>query len=1046
MIKNLFSFILIKGLLCIALFFIANIAIAQTKDEIREQQFEKIKKYEKAINHKKVDVLYVEQHIELSRLYSSVRMHEKGLEIGKKAFKTAKALNHAPTEASAASTLGSIYFELQDYETALPYLETADEELSKLQQYDDLSFNHRFLAQTYLFLGDTTSAIKYHEKTLALSEQFDIPHKYAFSCDFLGNIYFHSNDFIKAISYYEKSLDIYLELGWIQRISLSAGNIGLAKISLGNEREAIHYLTMASKYYKIDNNIEGQVWMNSLISDIYKKIGEYSTALNYNDKNRAIFQKPINEVGLAEAYRQRGEILAFAHEFKKAEQYLNKAWYLFDQHDLIRQKAGVQLSRAELFFIKGDYNIALDYLTKAEDLNKLDAYDVLMNSIHRIKGGIFAKQGKGEEAKKYLNKSLAYYQAAQSASQLPFIYQHLYIADSVLNNHESALENFKLYTHYYLEENKDNFDTERIAYQFEFEKKEAIAQAQLETKNVQRNAAIIGLVFLILLILILIYFYRLRQKKIEIEKENIDLQKREVEQIKKTEEFKSRFLTNITHEFRTPLTLIKGHLEIIKEKEEFSHELKRIQEMESSSERLLQLINQLMELSKMEEGKYKLQFQKGYLLNTISTTIDPFYSLAIQKNITFDFKNQLTNDFDIAGFVYAQEALMTIIYNLLSNAFKFTPNGGTVNFTLQYADSDTLVLKVSDTGVGISSENINDVFERFYQVETEDQRTYEGSGIGLAFVKELALLHDGNVRVESKEGEGTTFRVELKSSNEAMEFIQRVEHKKYTEKIISFEDANENSVDENTPIVLVVEDQIEIRKLIVENLNESYQFLEAENGQKGIELAEQYLPDLIISDIMMPDVDGFELCKHLKNNMATSHIPIILLTAKADMSDKILGLEIGAEDYLTKPFSLAEVKLKIRNILQSRALFRKIFQNKAIISKDKDIDEFNQKEREFIEKLEKVVLNHIDNPQFGVPKLAEEMYLSSSQLTRKLNSLIDTSPAKYIRTIRLTKAKELLKEGFNVSETAWEVGFEDPVYFSKTFKKHFGEAPSHLKN
>lgn len=1016
---------------------------AQSNDEILNKQMRKINEINANLNFEKKDLNFIYQNIELSRLQSSIELYDEALQSINNAMEVSEQLKHAKAKASALATLGSIYYDSEDFENAFPILLKANAELIKLDQKNELTFNYQYLGETYLKFGDTVAAIAAHKKGLELSDQLNYRYRIAFYSDYLGHIYFHQNKFELAIESFKKAMAIHQEKKVSFKTSLSAGNIGLSNISLGNEREAIDYLTLSKKYYEIDNNIKGQIWMNTLISNIHKEIEEFEKALEFNNHNFTLNNSLNNEIGIGNTYKQKGEIFTAKGDYTNAENYLNKAKTIFESKNSKRNIAEVLLSISDLHFQKTDYSKSKESLDQAKLINDEIKDYKLSIAISKINGGILVRTGKAEEAKAELEIALNHYLSTNSNLYLPHIYEHLYLADSILNNHVSALNNYKLYTESYLKENKDKIETERTVYQLEFEKKEAIAAAKLETKNAERNLAFGMLLLTSLLTIILIYFFRLRQKNIRIQQKNIEFEKREVEQIKKTEEFKSRFLTNITHEFRTPLTLIKGHLEIIKANDEFGEE-KRLSEMENSSDRLLQLINQLMELSRMEEGKYQLNYQKGNLMKTLENSIETFRTIADQKNIKFICNNTLDNDFELDNFVYSQEAIITIISNLLSNALKFTPNNGQIDLILDNIDDETISLQVKDTGLGISSDKINNIFERFYQVESESQRTFEGSGIGLAFVKELAILHGGSVSAESAENMGATFTIVLKSGQLEYSSLQPKKVQSQIKTQIYSADATikKSELRKDLPIILVVEDQIEIRKLITENLNENYQFLEAENGRKGIELAEEHLPDLIISDIMMPDTDGLELSKHLKNNMATSHIPIILLSAKAEMEDKITGLELGVDDYLTKPFSIAEIKLRIRNILTTRENFRKSFNNKTLISQDENISKFNEREREFIEKIEKVVFSNINNQQFGVPELAEEMYLSSSQITRKLNSLIDTSPAKYIRNIRLEKAKEFLQNGYNVSETAYEVGFEDPVYFSKTFKKHFGVAPS----
>lgn len=330
---------------------------------------------------------------------------------------------------------------------------------------------------------------------------------------------------------------------------------------------------------------------------------------------------------------------------------------------------------------------------------------------------------------------------------------------------------------------------------------------------------------------------------------------------------------------------------------------------------------------------------------------------------------------------------------------------------------------------------------------------YEGSGIGLAMVKEMALLHGGMVKIETQEGKGTTFIVRLKSNKEAQRLLFN-EFK--TDDIIkvpthieqSFESTGNSErveLSKEKPIILVIEDHREIRKLITENLGNQYQYIEADNGKTGIKLAQEYLPDLIISDIMMPELDGVSLVRKLKENMLTSHIPIILLTAKSSFDDKIEGLEIGADDYLTKPFSIKELRLRVKNILKLKSALKRAFSHATKISKEKSFKSLSKLDKEFIEKIETTISTNIDKVLYGVNDLADEMCLSNSQLTRKIKALINQTPAALIKTVRIEKAKELIREGYSVAEVAWKVGYEDPGYFSKAFKKVVKKPPSKFR-
>ncbi|MNX85885.1 Sensor histidine kinase TodS [compost metagenome] len=511
--------------------------------------------------------------------------------------------------------------------------------------------------------------------------------------------------------------------------------------------------------------------------------------------------------------------------------------------------------------------------------------------------------------------------------------------------------------------------------------------------------------------------------------------------IKETEQFKSRFLTNISHEFRTPLTLINGHLELLKQLDDGKNSARYL-EMENNGKRLLQLINQLLDLSKMESGQCKLRFSGGNILDEIRAHVQTFHSYADQLGVGLTMEIA-TPEKTPDRFFYSQEALATILANLLSNALKFTPPGGNVHMHVKM-NVDLLLIEVSDTGSGIPEQQLDKVFDRFYQVDENNDRFYSGSGIGLALVKELTALHGGDVSVKNVPEGGCVFTVSLanrKESGEGTEFSPEP-GKHLPEQVDSVQNTDESiPLNEELPLILVVEDQEQLRRFVCECLGVNYRYLEAPDGFRGLELAKESLPDLIISDVMMPGMNGIEFCSQLKNNELTSHIPVVLLTAKAEQSDKEIGLETGADDYLVKPFSISELKLRVRNMLRLRQQLRDKLAESPVAVTDA-LSGLNERDREFLQKLSERTTENISNTQFGVNPLAESVHLSSSQLTRKLKALTGNTPADFIRNIRLQKGLELLQNGMSITDVSWEVGFEDPSYFAKVFKKQFGVPPS----
>jgi len=546
--------------------------------------------------------------------------------------------------------------------------------------------------------------------------------------------------------------------------------------------------------------------------------------------------------------------------------------------------------------------------------------------------------------------------------------------------------------------------------------------------------------YLIIFILVM-YYLRYRYKKKIIEQNKIENERKQAAAIRKLDKMKSRFLTNITHEFRTPLTLIKGYIERMKDDPEASH----LDDMENNSDRLLQLINQLMDLAKLESGAYQLQFQQDDILSDFKVIIASFHFYAEQNDITLNYRIDENAEQFLSSHpvIYSKEAFWTIFSNLLSNACKYTPEGGEIKAVLSYDISDKRIrLSVSDTGSGIPEDDIDKIFDRFFQSSPSLRKTYEGSGVGLSLVKELAELHGGKVSVSNNADTGCCFLVELTEAERPTAEVwtaTRKESLNSNHHIYAWEQSFSGN---EQPLILIVEDHQELRKFIRESLSTEYRFAEAGDGLQGMKLATELIPDIIISDVMMPGMDGMEFCKSIKNTDLTSHIPVILLTAKADQEDKISGLEIGADDYLTKPFSARELRLRIQNKIRELKILREKFSTVIAPQTTEDIEVLQD---EFILKATRVLEQHLSDSQFGVEELSAIMNISVSQLKRKIKATTGFTTIAFINQYKMERAMEMLKaDKGTISVIAYKLGYEDASYFARVFKKHFGVTPSEV--
>jgi signal transduction histidine kinase/DNA-binding response OmpR family regulator len=617
----------------------------------------------------------------------------------------------------------------------------------------------------------------------------------------------------------------------------------------------------------------------------------------------------------------------------------------------------------------------------------------------------------------------------------------------------------------------------------------------------------------------LFIFYKRRIRSLKI-KEQRRIEQMEATKLKEMDELKSRFFANISHEFRTPLTLIQGPVEqMIKEAGEEKAK-KKLEMVLRNSESLLRLVNQLLDLSKIESGEMQVKADKGDLIAFIRDLVAGFETQALEKQITLTFDTSaevLESEFD-------KEKLEQIIYNLLSNAIKFTESGGMVATKIEYnrsplADAPEtmrgagseldsgginagdgfqseivngqLSIVIRDSGSGIPASQLPHIFDRFYQVDTSATRRHQGTGIGLAVVKNLVEVLGGKIEVESAEGKGTAFSVTLplniplsppSKGDIAVTQSGSVEQQHRASAISPFEgglrgmyDVEEidkpslklpinkdkipfsesstrnpepETYDEsqitNQPIILVIEDNPDVREYIKSTLEKDYQIIEAANGKEGVKKAIEYMPDLILSDIMMPEMDGYEACEILKKDPRTGHIPIIMLTAKVGVENRIVGWRTGADDYLVKPFNTEELLARIDNLIRIRQVLQERYKRVADLPPDQITgDDPNEV---FLQKVTTSIKENLSEPHFSLDALYEEVGMSRTQFYRKYQSLTGQSPAVFLKERRMDLALHLLQTtDFQVAEVCYESGFNNPDSFSRMFANHFGFPPSEAR-
>lgn len=545
-------------------------------------------------------------------------------------------------------------------------------------------------------------------------------------------------------------------------------------------------------------------------------------------------------------------------------------------------------------------------------------------------------------------------------------------------------------------------------------------------------------------------FLRIRLNRIRLQSQ-IQLREQESIQLKQLDAVKSRFFANITHEFRTPLTLILTPLDQLLRDITEPQQHYRLSLVHRNANRLLRLINELLDLAKLEAGNLTVTSSPGNLTDFVERTVQTFDGQAQSKHIRLTVSSMLPQTY----YWFDADKLETILNNLLANALRFTPEAGSIILTLVLTDTqpvafrastaypagavtDSVQIQISDTGKGIPTDELSHVFDRFYQAHAPDGQSVGGSGIGLALVKELTELMLGSITVQSEPGAGSTFMVELPLRPVLSESVTNSAD--VPRQLVSTDKTQEI---DRLAHLLVVEDNDDIANYLLHILGEFWRVRRASTGGMGVKAALNDVPDLIISDVLMPDLDGYELCRQLKADPATSHVPILLLTAKTGVESRLEGFMAGADDYITKPFQVEELLGRVRNRLQQQ--YRQQHHNRKLLLREGHLlntDAQPKPEDEFLNQVYTVLEARLDDSSFGVETLAEAVGFSRMHLNRKVKALTGFTPVELIRVVRLNRAAELLLTGASVSEVADRVGFDTPAYFSKVFKDHYNQTPS----
>jgi signal transduction histidine kinase/DNA-binding response OmpR family regulator len=793
---------------------------------------------------------------------------------------------------------------------------------------------------------------------------------------------------------------IYLELSIIKRVK------GEYEASLEYIQKSIHTYEQAKNYERVS------IALNSL-ANIYLEKGQYSLALENYHKSFELIQNEKRTDFYYLVKHNLARIYIILNFYDKALELYKQDYDTVMAEKNYERCGAIFQGVAEIYTEENRLMLAYKYAKRSIEFWEKSTNLRGKASAYTTYGSILSKYKKYDEAIKYFNISIDICESFPYKRGLIQSYGELGATLYEMDDYKGAIENLV----------KARDMAKIINLNFELKKIYSTLYIAFE-KNNQKEESYETMKELI--ILNETYFNLNIQAKVNEVQVNFEMEKKEIEYNKEREvaDYKNNLFTYLTHEFRTPLTLIKTPLELIRMETEDESIKQRVDLIESQMENLQKLLGQLLEINQLQEGKMPINKKAGGLLPVLWHIIRDFEKEMKLKKINFIHKipkkdNQLFFD---------EDKVEKIIKNLLSNSLKYTQEFGSIFLEVSVYE-EKLKIKVNDNGIGIPKKYHKDIFTKFYRIPTSENVT--GSGLGLSFVKELVDLMDGEISLDSNKKTGTTFEVKIP--------IERFD------KVLKVKE-NEDDVETGSKKMnlLIVEDNFEVLKLLKDIFKETYKIHFATNGKEALTQIKKTYPDLIISDVMMPIMNGIELCAQLKNDEKHSHIPIILLSAKSQIHDKIEGLESGADAYIAKPFSLMEIRKTVDSLIQQR---KKIIYKYSKNSLQFSEEELVSQDMMIIQSATEFVLEHIENENLSVVDLSNHLNMSRFTLIRRFKGINNMTPNNFIQKIRLEKAKELLKNKVaSVSEIAYKVGFASTTYFTSSFKKEFNVTPKEYYN
>ena len=921
------------------------------------------------------------------------------------------------------------------------YVDTAliDTKLA-IERTDDPNkqFNHYFnMIRLYGRKENKTHSMRYAMKALEIAEAMNnqeaILSVYCQIAEYLRD---YQKNYETALLYYNQIIQIYQSNDDTLNVAGTLIEIGNVQTRLGNDSLALDCYQRSLDIVENSDEWETKVNAYKNIGEIYFSQGQFDEALRYFLESYRTGRGNCSTRTFHSVLIDLGKVYLAKNDSRNALMYLNRSLNLADSVNADYETAVSYSTLADLYQSVGQSGKAIRYYHTA--LNRaLDAHSLsLQKDITHKLSGAYSENGHFEKAYVVLAMNKA-------------------ISDSL--NRITAAEN--------LSRLETKFEFQNLKIQQENEIRENRLKADAEIRKQSQMKYFFIAAFLLSCILVLVVYSGFRRKKND--SQLLEQQKRQIEEmsgrVHVADQRKLSFFTNISHEFRTPLTLILGLVEkLIKEK----HDSEKVQSMLATVHRngihLYHLINQLLDIRRMDAGNVRLNISEGDILNSCGEIFSNFSHTAAEKGI--DYRMIRPPGKIICWFDH--DILEKILYNLLSNAFKYTPQGGKVTLNITRIpeteiESRSILIVIADNGKGIPEEQIQYVFDRYYQVENIDNHFNIGSGIGLAYTKELVELHKGEINVKSGAKTGTIFTVRLPVHESCFSDEDKISH----DVLMKSEDTldysaihdlgnSRHDMDGNAgntmpeddsgtmykAMLLIVEDNEDLRKFICSIFDMDYQVKQASEGESGYQMALESIPDIVISDIMMPGMDGLELCQKIKTHPHTSHIPVLLLTARAGDENELEGLNSGADDYIQKPFNSDLLKARVQNLLVSREKLRDKIKRELLLTPREG--KVISPDDVFLEKCISLIEDNINNHDLNIDLLIQELNASRVQVFRKIKALTGYTPNQLIRNIRLKRAAQMLdKKSFTVSEVLFHCGFNSPSYFSACFRELYGCTP-----